>query len=155
MANKRPVEERKQYCSNKEMIAELQKFKDTNIMSNELGKMFMDIANKLGGHTNFRYYNNNVKDELISAAIHRMVANAHKFDLLRPGGNAFAYFTQVAWNAFVFACKKHYKHINLKQKIATEYLSQLEGSEGLSDCNYLRKQLSEMIENGSDYSVHE
>lgn len=146
MADKRPPEPRKQYCSNKEMIAELVKFKETGIMSNELGKMFMDIANKLGGHTNFRYYNNNIKDELISAAIHRLVANAHKFDLERANGNAFAYFTQVAWNAFVFACKKHYKHTNLKQKIAGEYLNQLEGSE-LGDCNYLRKQLNEMLEN--------
>ena len=108
-------EERKQYCSNKEMICELIKFKETGNMSNELGQMFINIANKLGGHSYFRYYNNNVKDELISSAIHRMVANAHKFDLERANGNAFAYFTQVAWNAFIFACKKHYKHINLKQ----------------------------------------
>ena len=137
--------ERKQYCSNKEMICELQKYKDTGIMSNELGRMFMDIANKLGGHTSFRYYNNNIKDELISCAIHRLVANAHKFDLQRENANAFSYFTQVAWNAFVMACKQHYKHINIKQKIATEYLTELEGTDGLCDCNYLRKQLTEMV----------
>jgi len=151
---KKPLEERKQYCNNKSMIEELTKYKETGNMSNALGQMFIDIANKLGGHSYFRYYNNNVKDELISSAIHRMVANAHKFDLQRANGNAFSYFTQVAWNAFIFACKKHYKHINLKQKIATEFLSQLEGSD-LSDCNYLRKQLSEMIENGSDYSAQD
>jgi hypothetical protein len=151
---KKPLEERKQYCSNKEMIAELVKYKETGVMSNELGKMFIDIANKLGGHSFFRYYNNNVKDELISSAIYRLVSNAHKFDLERPNGNAFSYFTQVAWNAFIFGCKKHYKHINLKQKIATEFLTQLEGSE-LGDCNYLRKQLTEMIENGSDYSSYD
>ena len=145
-------EERKQYCSNKEMIAELKKYKDTGIMTNELGKMFIDIANKLGGHTSFRYYNNNVKDELISSAIYRMVVNAHKFDLERHNANAFAYFTQVAWNAFIMSCKQHYKHVNIKQKIATEYLSELEGTDGICDCNYLKKQLSEMIENENDFS---
>lgn len=148
-------EERKQYCSNKEMIAELRKYKETGEMSNELGKMFMDIANKLGGHTNFRYYNNNIKDELISSAIYRMVANAHKFDLDRQNANAFAYFTQVAWNAFVMACKQHYKHVNIKQKIAIEYLSELEGTDDICDCNYLKKQLTEMIENGSDYTSYD
>lgn len=139
--------EKKQYCSNKEMIAELQKLKDTGIMSNELGKMFIDIANKLGGHTNFRYYNNNIKDELISCAIHRLVTNAHKFDLTRKNANAFSYFTQVAWNAFVMACKQHYKHVNIKQKIALEYLTELESTDGLCDCNYLKKQLTEMVNN--------
>ena len=39
-------EERKQYCSNKEMICELIKFKETGNMSNELGQMFINIANK-------------------------------------------------------------------------------------------------------------
>jgi hypothetical protein len=141
--------ERKQYCSNNEMIAELRKFKETGVMSNELGKMFIDIANKLGGHTNFRYYNNNIKDELISSAIHRLVANAHKFDVDRENANAFSYFTQVAWNAFVMACKQHYKHVNIKQKIATEYLNELESIDGLCDCNYLKKQLTEMISTDS------
>jgi hypothetical protein len=147
MTTKKPNEPRKQYCSNKEMIAELQQFKDTGVMSDSLGKMFIDIANKLGGHTSFRYYNNNIKDELISCAIYRMVANAHKFDLTRENANAFSYFTQVAWNAFVFACKQHYKHMNIKQKIAIEYLSELEGSDDLCDCTYLKKQLTEMIDN--------
>lgn len=137
--------EKKQYCSNKEMIAELQRYKDTGVMSENLGKMFIDIANKLSGHTNFRYYNNNIKDELISCAIHRLVANAHKFDLERKNANAFAYFTQVAWNAFVMACKQYYKHVNIKQKIAQEYLAELEATDGLCDCTYLKKQLTEMV----------
>lgn len=145
--NEKP--ERKMYCSNKSMIAELQRYKDTGVMSNELGKMFMDIANKLGGHSKFRYYHNNVKDELISAAICRMVMNAHKFDLTRENSNPFGYFTMMAWNEFIFMCKKHYKQLNLKQKIAKEFLSQLESSD-LGDCDYLKKQLNEMIDNGEE-----
>ena len=43
------------------------------------------------------------------------------------------------------ACKQHYKHVNIKQKIATEYLTELESIDGLCDCNYLKKQLTEMV----------
>lgn len=144
---KTPV--RKIYCNNSDMMKELKKFKKTKIMSNELGQMFMDIANKLSGHSYFRYYNNNVKDELISCAIHRMVQYAHRFDARRTKSNAFAYFTQIAWNEFVKTCKKHYKQINLKNNIANNYLSQLEGNDKLCDYVYLKKQLNEMIESNS------
>jgi len=122
----------KRYCKNSRMLNELQKFHDTDVISNDLGQMFIDISTRLCGHSWFRNYNQYLKDDLVSAALEKMVKGVTTYDMKYT--NPFAYFTQIAFNAFIQSCKKHYKHINIRRKIASNYYISAESS-GMIDSN--------------------
>ena len=77
MAKKKP----KHYCNNNDLLTELIKYHNTNVMSDELGVMFINISRRLTGHSYFRHYEDIVKDELVGSAIVRMVEQIDMFDI--------------------------------------------------------------------------
>lgn len=77
MAKKKP----KHYCNNNDLLTELIKYHNTNVMSDELGVMFINISRRLTGHSYFRHYEDIVKDELVGSAIVRMVEQIDMFDV--------------------------------------------------------------------------
>ena len=73
----------------------------------------MLICNKLATKPNFIGYS--YKDEMIADAIENCVAAAHSFDPDKSN-NPFAYFTQIAWNAFIRRIAKEKKQAYIKHK---------------------------------------
>jgi DNA-directed RNA polymerase specialized sigma24 family protein len=55
------------------------------------------------------------KDEMIADAIENCVSAAHSFDP-EKSNNPFAYFTQIAWNAFIRRISKEKKQAYIKHK---------------------------------------
>jgi len=100
------------YVDKKEMFAELVKYHTTDIISEELGEMFLKIARRFTNMYCFSSYT--YRDELVNSAVHRMVEYIGKFDIKRPNPNPFCYFTQIAYNQILTVIKKEKQQSYIK-----------------------------------------
>ena len=80
---------------------------------NYVGECFVLICSKLAGKANFINYSYN--DEMISDGIENCVAAVDSFDPDKSK-NPFAYFTQIAWYAFLRRIAKEKKQNAIKHK---------------------------------------
>lgn len=109
----------KNYINNKDlydaMIDYKSKFeKNSNTqVSNYIGQSILLICNNLAKRPNFSGYS--YKQELISDAIVDCLAAISNFDPNKTN-NPFAYFTQIAWNAFIRRIQKEHKQSYIKHK---------------------------------------
>lgn len=122
MNNKKVV---KHYCSNKELYSEMchykaqyEQFKRNEItkeprMSDAIGLAIIQICTNLAVRANFSGYT--YKDEMIADAIENCVFAAKSFDPDKTN-NPFAYFTMVAWNAFIRRISKEKRQTYIKHK---------------------------------------
>jgi DNA-directed RNA polymerase specialized sigma subunit len=102
-----------EYVKNKELYEELLKSKENdNKVSEKLGKYFYLIAKNLSNKSNFTGYT--WKDEMISEAVFTCVKYFKNFNP-EKSTNAFAYITQICYNAFIIYIKKQKKHSDIKQ----------------------------------------
>ena len=75
--------------------------------SKELGDAIYNIANRLGFAPNFINYT--YKEEMIGDAIVKMLYALNNKKFSAEKGNAFPYFTTIAYNAFINRIKKEKK----------------------------------------------
>jgi len=112
------------YVNNKTLYEEMVKFNDKvkvakeegkplPLIPNYVGECFLLICNKLSNKPNFINYS--YKDEMVADAIENCVSAAHSFNPERST-NPFAYFTQIAWNAFIRRIAKEKKQTYIKHK---------------------------------------
>jgi hypothetical protein len=78
-----------------------------------IGESILLICNNLAKKPNFSGYT--YKTDMISDAIMDCVAAVDNFDPERTN-NPFAYFTQIAWNAFIRRIQKEKKQTYIKHK---------------------------------------
>ena len=138
MNEKKPVH----YCSNKELYSEMchyrsqiDSYKREEVakeprMSDAIGHAIIQICTNLAVRANFSGYT--YKDEMIADAIENCVVAAKSFDPDKST-NPFAYFTMVAWNAFIRRISKEKKQSYIKHKnlAASNMLFELE-NEGVT-----------------------
>jgi len=148
MKNKKP----KHYCSNADMVKELELYHETDVISEELGVMILDIASRFTNRQNWSGYPRCVKDDFISACCLRMIDQLHKFDLNRKDAdgnkikpNPFAYFSQVCFHKNIMEAKKYYKQINIQRELCEQYIEEIECNVHMDTNGFLRKTLSERI----------
>ena len=112
------------YVNNKDLYEAMVKYKqlieeaeregrELPRIPNYIGECFMMICNRLSTKPNFINYS--YRDDMIADAIENCVAVAHRFDPLKSS-NPFAYFTQIAWNAFIRKITKEKKQSYIKHK---------------------------------------
>jgi len=83
---------------------------------NYIGECIIQISNKLTKHSRFYAYTDDYKQEMISDAIEKCIEKIGNFDIGHETQNPFAYFTQIAWNAFVNRAEKEMKQHYVKHK---------------------------------------
>lgn len=127
---KRRKRESNFYVTNKALLAELIKWRDSapevedRVISEELGKMILLIATRLTNHANFIRYPNDVKTEMISYACFKCVQGLKNYNF--EFSNPFAYITMACYNAFLSTCGKYYKQLNIKRMTFEKMLRQVE-----------------------------
>ncbi len=102
------------YVDKNEMMEELIKYNETEIISEELGLMFYKIAEHYGSQPKFAGYS--CIEEMKSSAVERMLTQAHKFDVTRSDANPFAYFTLTTHRQFLAVLKKEKRQWDIKQR---------------------------------------
>jgi hypothetical protein len=112
------------YVDKVEMTNELRSYKKTGVMSEKLGKMFLDIANNyLRSQSCFHNYTE--LDDFIGDSILRMVSQAEKFDTERKNSNPYFYFTLVAHRRTIAAIKQYNRGLNFKKAMADSLNAEL------------------------------
>ena len=134
------------YCKNKQLLEELEKWRDSNLeeekglspdeidytrrtISPELCKMVMYIAKKLTNHSNFVRYPQDLKDEMISAAVTKIFTKGKGLSNYNFAfSNPFSYFTTAIYNTFLIVLRDHYKHINIKKELIKRAFGDMESN---------------------------
>jgi hypothetical protein len=117
------------YIDKNEMMVELIKYRDTGVISEILGAMFLKLATRYTSRPNFAGYS--YRDEFISAAVYRMVEQVGKFDVDHPSQNPFAYFTQMAHNQILSILNKEKRQRTMQQRLRAKVWDNLCEQEGL------------------------
>ena len=108
-------------------------YKDTGIISEELGEMFMTMTDHILGHSNFRNYTQSVREEMKSYALLLLVKYSHNCDAYqRDARQTFNYITTIIFNACKQTLQKYYKRLNLKRELEQKYLDMLAQEYGVN-----------------------
>ena len=138
-----PANKERFYCTNKELQAELIKWRDSNkcvekrVPSEELGKMLLAIANKYLNHSNFRNYSKELKEDMRSYGLYKVIRGLKNYNF--KFNNPFAWVTQAFRNAFLSIIMQHYKHINTRKVVLMKFMSDFESISGISPNNSISK----------------
>ena len=131
------------YCTNKELQAEMIKWRDSSkiveerTISEELGKMFLAICNKILNHSNFRNYSKELKEDMRSYAIWKLVKGLKNYNF--QFNNPFAWISMAYWNAFLTTIYRHYKQLNIKRDLMKKLSMELETYAGIDPRSSLNK----------------
>ena len=97
------------YIKPKEFKASLQKYYDSDILTDDLAENIKKIAYGLSYNGSFINYS--YKDDMIGDALIKMYsALKHKKYKFENNSNPFSYFTTIAYHAFINRIKKEKKH---------------------------------------------
>jgi len=117
------------YVDPKELTEEIRKFKgsETEQMSDKLGLMLINIANRFASRPNFRNYS--YREDFVSDAILRMVEQIHKINLNHPKCNPFSYLTRTCYHVYITKIKKENKFTQMKDEMTNKIFDAFESTE--------------------------
>ena len=108
-------------------------YKDTGVISEELGKMFMTMTDHILGHSNFRNYEQAVREEMKSRALLLLVKYSHNCDAhQRDARQTFNYITTIIFNSCKQTLQKYYKQQNLKRDLEQRYIDMIAQEYGIN-----------------------
>ena len=121
------------YIKPKEFKASLQKYYDTDNLTDDLAENIKKIAYGLSYNSSFINYT--YKDDMIGDALIKMYsALKHKKYRFEKGSNTFSYFTTNAYHAFINRIKKEKKHheaiCNYKEQVYEDYMANPNNTHG-------------------------
>ena len=117
------MKQRNNYIDCNELHSEMKAYKDTGVISERLGQLFITITDHILGHSNFRNYTQAVREEMKSYALLLLVKYSHNCDAYqRDARQVFNYLSTVTFNAFKQILQKYYKQLNLKRELEQKYL---------------------------------
>lgn len=120
------------YIDRTELHSEMKAYKDTGVMSEHLGQLFLTMTDHILGHSNFRNYTADLKEEMKSHALLLLVKYSHNCDAYeRDARQTFNYLTTIIFNAYKQVLQKYYKQQNLKRELETMYLQMLSNEFGI------------------------
>ena len=106
---------KKYFVNNDEFLILLDEYKETKVLTEKLGKIFVDMTKNLLFSRQFINYSDDWKAEMESDAVFNCCRYAGTFDKSKSS-NPFAYFTRTIINAFIMRIKKEKKG-NQKEEI--------------------------------------
>ena len=120
------------YIDRNELHSEMKAYKDTGVISERLGQLFMIMTDHILGHSNFRNYTADLKEEMRSHALMLLVKYSHNCDAYqRDARQVFNYLSTVTFNAFKQVLQKYYKHMNLKRELEQQHLDLMQSTYGV------------------------
>ena len=126
------MKQRNNYIDRNELHSEMKVYKDTGVISERLGQLFITMVDHILGHSNFRNYTQAVREEMKSYALLLLVKYSHNCDAYqRDARQVFNYLSTVTFNAFKQVLQKYYKQLNLKRELEQQYLDLMASTYGV------------------------
>jgi hypothetical protein len=101
----------KNYISNDDLLKEIIKYKESKVISEELGRMLLAIATNYSTKGNFVGYT--WRADMCGDALLTCIKYLNNFDP-KKSTNAFGYITQICKNSFKLYIKEQHKHSKIK-----------------------------------------
>ena len=141
------MKQRNNYIDRTELHNEMKAYKDTGVISERLGQLFLTMTDHILGHSNFRNYTADLKEEMKSHALMLLVKYSHNCDAYeRDARQVFNYLSTVVFNACKQTLLKYYKRLNLKRELERQYLDFIQSTYGV-------KINSEFLDNFEDRNI--
>ena len=143
------------YCTSAELHAELVKWRDSaekvedRVLSEELGKMLIAIADKMLNRSEFRNYPKELKEDAKGFFFVKAIKGLKNYNF--EFNNPFAYFSTCAWNAYISTITKHYKQQNIRKEVMKQLLSEIETYQGIDPKSSLNNYIRQYIESDESY----
>ena len=131
--SKKGKEKKPYYIEPKEFRESLQRYYDTDNLTDDLAENIKKIAYGLSYNGSFINYT--YKDDMIGDALIKMYSalKNKKFNF-ETGSNPFSYFTTIAYHAFINRIKKEKKHhaaiTSYREQMYDQYMSDPENTHG-------------------------
>ena len=126
---KNEMKQRNNYIDSDQLHKLMRDYNDTGIISEQLGSMFIQITDHILGHSNFRNYTVDLKEEMRSHALLILVKYSHNCDAYeRDARQVFNYLTTITFNAFKQVLQKYYKQLNIKRELEQQYLDLMQST---------------------------
>lgn len=144
-----PANKDRFYCTNKELYAELVKWRDSaekpedRVLSEDLGRMMLAITSKMLNRSEFRNYPPELKNDMQGFAVLKLIKGLKNYDF--AFNNPFAWMSSAIWNSYISVIMKHYKQINIKKELMKKLLSELETYNGISPSSSLCRCVKQYI----------
>lgn len=117
------MKQRNNYIDRNELHSEMKAYKDTGVISERLGQLFLTITDHILGHSNFRNYTQDVRQEMKSHSLLMLVKYSHNCDAYqRDARQTFNYITTVVMNACKQILIKYYKRLNTQRELERQYV---------------------------------
>ena len=114
------------YIDRNELHSEMKAYKDTGVISERLGQLFITMVDHILGHSNFRNYTQAVREEMKSYALLLLVKYSHNCDAYqRDARQTFNYITTIVMNSCKQVLIKYYKNQNMKRELEQRYIDML------------------------------
>ena len=127
------MKQQNNYIDCNELHSEMKAYKDTGVISERLGQLFITITDHILGHSNFRNYTQAVREEMKSYALLLLIKYSHNCDAYeRDARQTFNYITTITMNAFKQVLQKYYKNLNLKRELEQQYLDLMSSTYGVN-----------------------
>ena len=123
------MKQRNNYIDRNELHSEMKAYKDTGVISERLGQLFLMITTHILCHSNFRNYTQDVREEMKSHALLMLVKYSHNCDAYqRDARQVFNYLSTVTFNAFKQTLQKYYKRLNTQRELERQYLDLMQST---------------------------
>lgn len=145
-----PKNKERFYCTSAELHAELVKWRDSakkiedRVLSEELGRMLIAIADKMLNRSEFRNYPKELKEDAKGFFFVKAIKGLKNYNF--EFNNPFAYFSTCAWNAYISIIAKHYKQQNIRKDVMKQLLSELETYQGIDPKSSLNNYIRQYID---------
>lgn len=135
------MKQKNNYIDRNELHSEMKAYKDTGVISERLGQLFLTITDHILGHSNFRNYTQDVRQEMKSHALLMLVKYSHNCDAYqRDARQTFNYITTIIFNAFRQVLLRYYKQLNIQRELEQSYIQMIQNTYGIKiNSEYLDK----------------
>lgn len=118
---------------------------DERKLTEHLGNMIIAIGDKLLNHSSFRAYDSELKLDMRSQYILKLIKGLKNYNF--KFNNPFAFFTTCAWNSFLIVLNQHYKHQNIRNILLQKMVAEIQSYTGMSPNSGLSKYITSYLEN--------
>lgn len=120
--------DKKNYIDNDELEQEMSKYRLTHQVSERLGQILIDLHDHILQHQNFRGYRQDIKDEMRSYSLLRLLKRG--LDTYNPdkGCKAFSYFTRAVFQNFLTVLQRYYRTLNQHQQYVKDMLMRVDNN---------------------------
>jgi len=100
------------YINNENLLAEIKIYSETEVQTEELGRMLLLLAKRYSSRGSFAGYS--WKEDMVCEAVLTCLRYMHNFDVNIEKPNPFAYFSRIIHNSFLNYISKQKKHSQIK-----------------------------------------